>query len=390
MSVRVDKSFEWTQEIEEIERAGLLRSMPVTDGSPDREVWVNGRRALNFSGNNYLGLAGDSQIIQAMVHAATVYGAGSTGSRLISGNTGAHRELEKYISSWKGAQNAVVFGSGYQANVGIITALTDQRDLIISDELNHASIIDGCRLSRAKTMVYPHLDVEAAGRILKTSGFRRKLLITESVFSMDGDFAPLKELHELCQLHGACMMVDEAHASGVKGPSGQGLAAESGVCPEIQMGTLGKALGVAGAYAAGTEPLIKLIINKARSFIYTTAQPPAVANAALEAIRIVASDRGRELRQRLNVNIALLHSMIAPLLKDHQQPSHIVPIHVGDSNQTMRLSRACLDRGIFLQGIRYPSVPEGAARLRMTLMSSHTMEDIEKVANILLEELKQH
>ncbi len=386
MSARSEKSLEWVDELLAIGRAGLLRSMPVVDGMPGRMIRVNGVDAINFSGNNYLDMAGNKSVMAAMSEAALKYGNGATASRLIAGNTEAHRELEEYIAVWKGAEKAVVFGSGYQANMGILTALTNDEDLILSDELNHASIIDGCRLSRAKTRIYQHLDVDAAKKILEKAKYRRIFVVTESVFSMDGDFAPLVELGKLCEEFGAFLMVDEAHGAGVKGPEGQGLAAELNVCPEIQMGTLGKALGVAGAYVAGSEPLVKLIINKARSFIYTTAQPPPILSASLQAIRIVASDEGCQLRQKLNDNVLLLNKLIRPLVGTLAAPSHIVPIHIGDSMDTMRISQSCLKKGVFVQGIRYPSVPEGSARLRLTLMSSHTPDDIRKAANILLEE----
>lgn len=387
MPAHFQKSFYWTEELMEIERAGLLRSMPEIDGTPGRIVTVDGNHALNFSSNNYLGLAANEQIMRVMEASVAACGAGSTASRLIVGNNGPHRKLENYIAEWKGTEKSIVFGSGYQANVGVITALTDHRDLIVSDQLNHASIIDGCRLSRSKVIVYPHLDVNAAEEILRNGNYRRRILITESVFSMDGDFAPLRELQDICQRYGAFMMVDEAHASGVLGPQGKGLASELGVTPEIQMGTLGKALGVAGAYVAGSKPLVDLLVNKARSFIYTTAQPPAVLCAAREAVKIVASDEGDRLRRRLQENVSLFNRLISPLTGNNSSHSHIAPIPVGDSRKTMEISRACLAKGIFVQGIRYPTVPEGSARLRLTLMSSHSDEDIQKAVSVLTEEL---
>lgn len=387
MSPDFEKSLDWTEELLEIERAGLLRRMPVIEGVPGRKVMVNSTEALNFSSNNYLGLAGDEQIVKSLAESAKLYGVGSTASRLIAGNTEAHRKLEKRIASWKGTESAIVFGSGYQANVGVITALAGDRDLIVSDQLNHASIIDGSRLSRATIRIYPHLDVEAAERILRNGNYRRRILITESIFSMDGDFAPLKELQDLCQRYGTYMMVDEAHASGVRGLNGQGLAHELGVTPEIQMGTLGKALGVSGAYVAGPQRLIDLLINKARSFIYTTAQPPPILSAALEAVNIVASERGEQLRRQLHDNCLLFNKLISVVTGARSTNSHIVPLRVGDSKKTMKLSSTCLTRGIFVQGIRYPTVPEGSARLRLTLMSRHTTEDIERAVNVLVEEM---
>ena len=221
----------WTSELEELRRTKLYRVMPSVGQMPGRKITVNNKIAVNFSSNNYLGLAGHPDIVQAFVDCVTRYGAGSTASRLIAGNTEPHRALESFISDWKGTEAALVFGSGYQANVGILSALAGEQDLIISDELNHASIIDGCRLSKARVMVYPHLDLSALERILRLSGFRRRLVVTESIFSMDGDCAPLKEIDYLCRRWGALLMVDEAHATGVRGPHGQGLAAETGHYP---------------------------------------------------------------------------------------------------------------------------------------------------------------
>ncbi|MDD3472772.1 MAG: 8-amino-7-oxononanoate synthase [Syntrophaceae bacterium] len=386
MNENFGASSEWKNEIDLIERAGLLRSMPIIDGPPGPELVVNGKRALNFSSNNYLGLANDRQILKAIIRSAIVNGNGSTASRLIAGNSKPHRELEEYIAIWKGTEKSVVFGSGYQANVGIITALTNERDLIVSDELNHASIIDGCRLSEATVRIYPHLDVEVAKKRLQQGSFRRRILITESIFSMDGDVAPLKDLNDLCQNFGAYMMVDEAHSTGIKGQQGQGLCSEVGICPEIQMGTLGKALGLAGAYVAGSESLIQLIINKARSLIYTTAQPPAIMSGAIEAIKIVASEKGSRLRSELNSNIDLFHRLTEPIVR-RSKMSHIIPIQIGDSLKAMDISRKCLDKGVFIQGIRYPSVPERSARLRLTLMSTHSHENLEKAANVLMSEM---
>ena len=243
----------WAKELNDVKTRSLFRVMPSIAGPPGRKIFVDGREAINFSSNNYLGLAAHPEVIQGMVRYTQLYGAGSTASRLIAGNTEAHRELESAIAKWKGTEAAVLFGSGYQANVGILSSLVESSDLVISDELNHASIIDGCRLSRARVEIYPHLDMNSLEDLLRLGGFRRKLVVTESVFSMDGDHAPLNEITGLCVRWGALLMVDEAHASGLFGPQGQGLAAEHDVVPEIQMGTLSKAIGASGAYVAGYQ-----------------------------------------------------------------------------------------------------------------------------------------
>ncbi len=373
----------WTAELEELRRAELYRVMPSVKQMPGRTIAVNGKVAINFSSNNYLGLAGHSDIAQAFVDCVTRYGAGSTASRLIAGNTEPHRALESFIAGWKGTEAALVFGSGYQANVGILSALAGEGDLIISDELNHASIIDGCRLSKARVMIYPHLNLPGLESILRLSGFRRRLVVTESIFSMDGDCAPLMEIDYLCRRWGALLMVDEAHATGVRGPQGQGLAAEHGVIPEIQMGTLGKAAGTSGAYVAGSRALVDLLTNKCRSLIYTTAAPPGIVGAALAALKIIASPEGDRRRSQLKENTVKFYRAVNPGQGGLSGPSHIVPVRIGDSRKTVRVSEACLEQGIFAHGIRFPTVPEGTARLRFTLMSDHTEEDIILAASVL-------
>jgi 8-amino-7-oxononanoate synthase len=302
---------------------------------------------------------------------------------LIAGNGEAHRELESFISRWKGTEAALVFGSGYQANVGVLSSLMTAADLIVSDQLNHASIVDGCRLSKARVEVYPHQELNRLEDFLRLGGFRSKLVVTESVFSMDGDKAPLKEIEELCRRWGALLMVDEAHATGVLGPHGEGLASELGVTPDIQMGTLGKAVGVSGAYVAGSSLLIDLLINKARSLIYTTAAPPGVIGSALAALRIIASAEGSRRRASLASNVSAFHQLVKDRLSITATPSHIVPLRIGDSIETMQISRRCLASDVFVHGIRYPTVPEGTARLRFTLMSIHTSEDIRTAASVL-------
>ncbi len=377
----------WQEELKTIEERGLLRSMPKVSGMPGRVLTIDGHTALNFSGNNYLGLAGHPKVIEAAAEAARRYGAGSTASRLIAGNNETFRNLEAFLMQWKRTESALVFGSGYQANIGIISSLMDEQDLIVSDELNHASIIDGCRLSRARVYVYKHCDVDDAEKALKNYAGRRKLLVTESVFSMDGDAAPLKDLNFVCRRWGAFFMVDEAHATGIRGPRGTGLAGELGIMPDIQMGTLGKAVGAAGAYVAGERRLIDFLVNTSRSLIYTTAPTPATMGAALAGLKIIESLEGAQRRQLLQANAENFHSLLTKscLLSDTipGQPSHIVPIILGKSDAAMRVSKECLRRGVFAQGIRYPTVPEGTARLRFTLMSDHTPDDLAKAVDVL-------
>jgi 8-amino-7-oxononanoate synthase len=383
MSANSPNGNPWHDELEDLRRRNLFRIMPQVTGLPGKIITVNGQRALNFSGNNYLGLAGLPDLAQALADSAVRFGAGSTASRLIAGNTEVHRELEQFIAAWKGTEAALLFGSGYQANVGALSSLTDKSDLIISDALNHASIIDGCRLSRARVIIYPHLHLNALEDALKTVGFRRKLVVTESVFSMDGDRAPLKEIDSLCRRWNALLMVDEAHAAGVFGRQGQGLAAELGVVPEIQMGTLGKAIGTSGAYVAGSRRLIDLLTNKARAFIYTTAAPPATVASALAALKVVSSDEGARRRSQLSENMETFNRLLARVPGSSASPSHIVPVRVGESSRAMQVSSLCLSGGVFAHGIRFPTVPEGTARLRFTLMSDHTAEDLEKAVTVM-------
>ncbi len=380
----------WEGELEHLREQGLLRIMPAMAGVPGREISVNGRRAINFSSNNYLGLAGHPALIEASKEYAARYGSGSTASRLIAGNTQAHQELEEFLAEWKGTPAALLFGSGYQANVGILSSVMGVNDLIISDELNHASIIDGCRLSPSAVTVYPHRDLNRLADLVKLNGFTRKLVVTESVFSMDGHKAPLREISELCQRWGALLMVDEAHATGVFGPHGQGLAAAEGIVPDIQMGTLGKAMGAAGAYVAGSRALIDLLVNKARSLIFTTASPPGVIGSALAALRIVVSEEGARRRAALADNVSRFQELIGQATGCDTNPGHIVPIMIGDSAQTMKISQSCLEAGIFAHGIRFPSVPEGTARLRFTLMSIHTPDDLVSAASVLKRVLRAY
>ena len=383
MLKELSKNWRLSDEIKALHERGLFRKMPEVSGFPGRFIEVDGQHALNFSSNNYLSLAGSPEIIQAFSQAAQIHGVGSTASRLIAGNCPSHRELEEFIGKWKQTEAALVFGSGYQANIGILTSLSDTGDLIISDELNHASIIDGARLSRATISVYKHLDINMAEDALRKQGFRRKILVTESVFSMDGDHAPLRELSSLCLKYGALLVVDEAHATGIYGPSGEGLCAELEVAPDVHMGTLGKATGVSGAYVAGSRDLIDILINRARSFIFTTAPCPAVSAAAIKSLEIITSSEGAHRRALLKRNVEIMDKKLKQIFPAGRNPSHIQPIPVGRSDLTMMMSGLCLNRGLFVQGIRYPSVHEGSARLRLTLMSAHTIEDIEKAYNII-------
>jgi 8-amino-7-oxononanoate synthase len=366
-----------TSELARRQAAGLARQLRLIDGAQDTWVTVEGRRALLLCSNNYLGLATHPAVREAASRAAAEYGAGAGASRLISGSLRLHHDLEAQLASFKGTAAALLFNSGYHANIGAITALVGAEDAVFSDALNHASIIDGCRLSRARVLVYPHNDAGALNELLARSPARRRLVVTESIFSMDGDTAPLSEICEVAERYGAMVMVDEAHATGTVGPRGAGVVAAMGLQQRVtvQMGTLGKALGTFGAFVASCRAVIDLLINAARSFIYTTALPPPVVAAASAALEIVASDPLPQ--QRLADNARRLSQGLRRIgLRVPATPAHIIPVMIGDATTTMRISEHLLAAGVFVQGIRPPTVPPDSGRLRVTVMSTHTPDDV--------------
>ncbi len=292
-----------------------------------------------------------------------------------------HRSLEQRLAAFEGYEAALLFGSGYLANTGTIAALAGRGEVVFSDQLNHASIIDGCRLSRAETFVYRHADLEHLASGLAEAGERAALIVTDGVFSMDGDVAPLTELAELAQRHGCRLMVDEAHATGAIGPGGRGTVAAAGLSGEVDvvMGTLGKALGSYGAYVCASRELREYLLNAARSFVFSTALPPPVVAAAAAALELLEAEPERV--ERLRSNAATLRSALAAeKLPAGGSGSQIVPVAIGDPELTMRLCERALDRGVFAQGIRPPTVPEGTSRLRFTVMATHRPEDLRDAA----------
>jgi glycine C-acetyltransferase/8-amino-7-oxononanoate synthase len=366
-------------ELEQIRNAGLYRRMRRVEGDQGPTLFIDGHERLNFSSNNYLGIANHPDLAVAAKSAIDRYGCGSGASRLISGNMTLHEELENQIAEFKGTEAALVFNSGFQANTGVISTLAGEGDAIFSDALNHASIIDGCRLARARTLVYAHNDLDQLEAQLKqATGFRRKLIVTESIFSMDGDEAALTEIVELAEKYGAMAMVDEAHATGVFGASGAGVVQKLGLGDRVpvQMGTLGKALGGFGAYIAGSAGLRDLLINRCRSFIFTTSLPPAVMAMAIAAIDIVK--REPERREALSQNCRNLKKGLRRLgYRVDASESPILPLIIGDAGECMRFSEKLFEREVFAQGIRPPTVPPGTSRLRITLMATHTRAQIE-------------
>jgi 8-amino-7-oxononanoate synthase len=345
---------------------------------------LGGRPVLNFCSNDYLGLACHPALADAARASLDQAGLGAAASRLISGELEEHRRLEQVIASFVSLPTALLFPTGYQANIGLVTALANGSDLVVSDAANHASLIDGCRLSRAAIRVYPHRDV-AAARAALTEGataYRRRILLTESLFSMDGDTAPLADLAEMTAAVGAALLVDEAHALGVLGPSGRGLCARAGVVPDALVGTLGKAFGCFGGFVAGSPDLHALLQNRARTFIFTTAAPPALAAAAAAAFAIAAGPEGERRRSDLTTNTTKLLARLSDFVpREHASP--IVPLILGEDRRALAVSRALLERGLFVQAIRPPTVPEGTARLRLTLSADHTSSEVTALTDAL-------
>lgn len=370
--------------LRELEGQGLARELePLVERDGPYLGLADGRRLLDFSSNDSLGLSQDPRLVAAATEALRRWGVGAGASRLITGTTEAHEALEAELATFKGAEAALVFNSGYHANAGILPALVGPGDLVVSDALNHASLIDGIRLSRAAVAVVPHADPDAVEKALRAPA-RRKLVVTDGVFSMDGDVAPLVALREICDRHGAWLYVDEAHATGVLGPTGAGACEAAGIVADVQMGTLGKALGTFGAYVVGPAVLRRWLVQRARSFVFTTALPPAICAAALEALRIVREEPER--RRRLLAKARRFAAGLAELgYGEGEATSHIVPVVVGDAEKALRLSRRLADAGFLLKAIRPPTVPEGTSRLRVSLRADH--ED--RHVDALLEALKE-
>lgn len=374
-----------TTKLSTLTEQGLHRSLRVMESARGSRMTYAGRELINFSSNDYLGLAYHPAVAQAMNEATMRWGVGSTASRLICGTTSEHAALEEELAAAKGTEAALVFSTGVAAATGTIPALVGKGDVIIMDKLAHACLIDGARASEATLRIFSHNDLE---KLESHLGWAREkhpdakvMIITESVFSMDGDLAPLRELVELKERFGAILFLDEAHAVGVRGQGVQGLAGELGLNGriEIQMGTLGKALGVSGGYIAGSRTLIDFLINRARSFIFSTAPPPAVAAACRAALRIVQSPEGESLKVRLWENIQLLVSC----LEIPTAPSAIIPLILGSEERAMAGATLLSDAGFFVPAIRYPTVPRQTARLRITLSAAHEPDQIRELAAAL-------
>jgi glycine C-acetyltransferase len=376
---------EISERLAELRRGGLHRRMRLIEGPQGPRVLLDGAEVLLLCSNNYLGLADHPKVREAAAEAAQRYGAGSGASRLISGSMTLHRRLEGRLAAFKGTEAALLFGSGYLANTGTVAALAGRDGVVFSDELNHASIIDGCRLSRAETFVYRHVDLEHLEYGLNQAGERSALIATDAVFSMDGDVAPLVELVELARRYGAHLMVDEAHGTGALGPGGRGALAAAGLSGQpdvIVVGTLGKALGGYGAYVCATAEVVELLVNTARPFIFSTAPPPPSLGAALAALALLSERPG--LVEQLRRNAATLREALgANGLDRGESRTQIVPVMVGDARRAMALCERALEGGVFAQAIRPPTVPQGSSRLRLTVMANHSAGDLRAAARVI-------
>ncbi|MCU7843963.1 MAG: 8-amino-7-oxononanoate synthase [Candidatus Thiodiazotropha sp. (ex Monitilora ramsayi)] len=365
--------------------SSLYRQRKVAETAQQPEMRIDGRNLLTFCSNDYLGLANHPDVIRAFQQGAADYGTGSGAAHLITGHTRAHHALEEALADFTGRPRVLLFSTGYMANLGIASALLDRNDRLYEDRLNHASLIDAGQLSRAKMLRYQHADTESLQRLLEAGDGGKTLIATDGVFSMDGDLAPLPQLAELAQSHNAWLMVDDAHGIGVLGDQGRGALSHFGLGAQevpILMGTLGKALGTFGAFVAGSEALIETLIQQARSYIYTTAPPPAIAEATRESLRIATQESWR--RERLKTLIEQFRvsakSMGLPLMDSH---TPIQPIVAGSASQALAWSQQLEEAGILVSAIRPPTVPEGSARLRITFSANHTERHLQRLLDAL-------
>ena len=358
--------------------------MRVVSSAQGPRVVLDGKPVLLLCSNNYLGLAEDPRVREAAAEAALRWGAGAGASRLVSGNMTLHRELEARLAEFKRAEACVLFGSGYLANVGIVSALAGQSDVVFSDALNHASIVDGCRLARAETFVYRHSDVEHLEWGLRAAEGRAGLIVTDGVFSMDGDVAPLETIATLARRFGARLMVDEAHATGAVGPGGRGSVAAAGLEGKVDVivGTLGKALGSYGAYACCDASMASYLVNRARTLIFSTGLPPPAVAAAIAALDVLRAEPDRV--ERLQRNAGALRAALSTAgLDPGRSETQVVPLVIGDPGEAVAVCERALARGVFAQAIRPPTVPEGTSRLRLAVMASHTEAELRSAARVL-------
>jgi glycine C-acetyltransferase len=368
-------------QLEDWRKAGTYQRLRVLESASAAESRFDGREVINLASNNYLGLTTHPRLIEAALDATRQFGVGSGAVRTISGTMKLHMELEERIARFKHAEACVVFQSGFAANAGTVSAVLGPEDHIVSDELNHASIIDGCRLSRAKIHVYPHKDAAAAGRILEglASASGRKLLITDGVFSMDGDIGPLPALVDVAEKHGAIMMVDDAHASGVLGRNGRGTVDHFNLHGRvhIQVGTLSKAIGVLGGYVCGSRALIEFLYHRARPFLFSTSHPPAVAAACMAAFDVLEQEPDR-IQNLWNNTQYFKQGLATAGFNTGMSETPITPVIVGEAKTAHQLSAALFEEGVLATGIGFPTVAEGKARVRTIVTATHTRQELDR------------
>lgn len=367
------------RELDDLRAQGLWRELRPLDEVEGVVVRRDGRELVNFSSNDYLGLAGSEVLREALVEGIGKHGGGSGASRLVCGTHRVHQQLEEALAAFKHTEAALCFSSGFTVALGTIPALVGSGDTLILDKLCHASLVDAARLSGATIRVFPHNHLDKLSRLLETAT-GRVLIVTESIFSMDGDAAALREIVELKEKHGAWLLLDEAHAVGVLGPQGRGLAALLGLEDriELHMGTLSKALGLSGGYLAASREVIEVLINRARSFIYSTAPPPCLAHAAGEMLKVIAGEDGEKRRQRLREHVETLRSHFGGA----EHPAAILPVILGGEAEAMQASKSLVEAGFLVPAIRYPTVARGQARLRFTLSAGHSEGQIESLAGV--------
>ncbi len=359
----------------------LYRSRRVLEGPQGAQIKINGENLLNFCSNDYLGLANHPQIIQAFKKAADTYGVGSGASHLVNGHNCCHHALEEALAEFTGRERALLFSTGYMANLGVVSALVGRGDAVFEDRLNHASLLDAGRLSRARFQRYAHADMADLHTKLESSRGHRKLIISDGVFSMDGDLAPVEKMAQQASDSGAWLMIDDAHGLGCIGEGGRGTLSQLALsCAEVPVlvGTLGKAFGTGGAFVAGSEILIETLIQKARTYIYTTAMPPALAAATLASLKLVETEHWR--REKLAALISRFRTGMAALpLQLMSSTTAIQPVLIGDSEKTLKISEQLLQAGILVTAIRPPTVPKGTARLRVTLSAAHSESQVDQL-----------
>ena len=375
---------DFAHEIEQRKQAGLYRTRRLVSGPQQPELIADGKPLLSFCSNDYLGLANHPRNIDALTNALPETGLGGAASHLVCGHHQSHHQLEQRLAAFTRRSAALFFSTGYMANLGVISALAGRGDTIFSDRLNHASIIDGCILSRARVRRYGHGDVVALEAMLaETSG--HKLVVTDGVFSMDGDVAPLKDLARVCKAHDALLVVDDAHGIGVLGPQGRGSVLAAGLSEDevpVLIGTLGKAVGTSGAFVAGPAVLMDYLVQKARTYIYTTAMPPALAAATCASLDLIeVDDRRRQHLDELIVRFRAGAEQLGYQLMPSQSP--IQPILVGGNQEALALSQALEHQGVLVTAIRPPTVPEGQARLRVTLSAAHSVDQVDRLLSAL-------